>query len=467
VFNPAVKDYLDVCLEEMKPVSAGPPQPLSLIQALEGNPNLPFHQPPMRTTSSGVPLSNCGLPTKGSCFTEEITPEGRKITSLHPKFVKEYNKCVNDLNAGIYPKNGHMLFLKDERKKPAKAIRGINGCDFVPYCLYVQFFLPFFAAFRQARFKVGSAVGTDIAKEGFSLFNHLGQCEPEVNMKDARYITADYKNFGPTIVHQYARFIIDIIIAWYKKYGTLTENQELLMRRLWSMLVQSNHIVLDQLFIPQQGIFSGNPFTAEINTMVNNMYLRSSWLYNVYASDNEVLRADPFYWFRRLVRIVCYGDDLVARTHKALYPFFNNVTIKMFMDELGVTFTDARKRAEMVPLDDFKDVSFLKHSFVPHPTRRFCLLSSLDFQTIVDMVCYVRDRKNVLNQSVIVCQDAVRFAHGHGVSVFDDVCMKLGTALAEQGAPQTFPNWQTVDALIFDSENPSVLELVGSSTRAV
>lgn len=365
----ATQDYLSLILEKAPPVSATPPTVQPLLQVLKGNPQLPFHPPPMRDTSSGVPLIHQGLPRKGDCFTMIIAPDGTKtITSLHPKFKALYNSTVEDIMDGIYPKNGHMLFLKDERKKPAKAIRGINGCDFVMYCLYLQYFQPFFAAFRKARFAVGSAIGMDISRESAQMFSYMCEVEEDVQATDAQYITADYKNFGPTIIHHVASQILVIIKAWYKKYGDLNEEQFLFMERLFACLLQSNHIVLNLFVRPQQGIFSGNPFTAEINTMVNNLYLRLAWLYCIKDAD-LVLRASPWYWFRKYVRLVCYGDDLVARTHRCLYNIFNNVTIKAFMDVLGLTFTDALKRAEMVKLDPFPKVSFLKHSFSLHPHR--------------------------------------------------------------------------------------------------
>ncbi len=461
----ATNDYLSLVLEKAPPVSTSPPTIQPLVQVLKGNPQLPFHPPPMRDTSSGVPLIHQGLPRKGDCFTLSIAPDGTKtVTSLHPKFVALYNSTVSDISAGIYPKNGHMLFLKDERKKPAKAIRGINGCDFVMYCLYLQYFQPFFAAFRKARFEVGSAIGMDISRESAQMFSYLAEAEEDVPTKDAQFITADYKNFGPTIIHHVASQILVIIKAWYRKYGDVSEEQFLFMDRLFACLLQSNHIVLKLFVRPQQGIFSGNPFTAEINTMVNNLYLRLAWLYCIKHAD-PVLRSSPWYWYRKYVRCVCYGDDLVARTHRSLYTLFNNVTIKAFMDVLGLTFTDALKRAEMVPLDPFEKVSFLKHSFSLHPKRPGLYLAALDYQTIVDMVCYVRGKSDVLLKSVTVCEDAVRFAHGHGTSVFDSVCTKLAAALSQAGHQVVYPSWDSVDAFIFECENPLVRSLVGSSSE--
>jgi len=466
IVDAAAKEYEDVIMKEAPPVSAYKPRPLPLKTALEGIPNLPFHLPPMRDTSSGLPLLNLGLPKKGQCFTETIDQNGRNITGIHPKFAAQYNEFVTELLAGKKPRSNAMLFLKDERKKPAKAIRGINGSDFVTHVLFLQYFLPFFAAFRKAKFRVGSAIGCNIDAEAFDMFKYMGEVEEEVAFTDARYITADYKNFGPTIIHHVAGKMIDIIVNWYLKYGDVTPQDVLMMRRLFALLINSDHIVLQYWFRPQQGIFSGNPFTAEFNTFVNNLYIRCAWVYTVETNDKlyEMCKENLFYYFRKAVRIVTYGDDLVARTHSAFYPIFNNVTIKKFMDLIGLEFTDALKRPTMVETDAFENVSFLKRTFHLHPNRYDTLLAALDLGTIRDMICYVRGKGENEQKSVVIAKDAVRFLHGHGQTTFDEMRSKIVSACADSDSDvlrsAEFMTWPQVDAQIFDVQDEFVRSIL-------
>ncbi|UUT43405.1 polyprotein [Picornaviridae sp.] len=467
IVNGAVEEYKEVILKEAPPVSAFAPKPLPVKTALEGIRNLPFHLPPMRDTSSGIPLLNLGLPKKGQCFTEVIDQEGRKITSFNPVFVDQYNEFTRELLSGCKPRSNAMLFLKDERKKPEKAIRGINGSDFVTHVLFLQYFLPFFAAYRQAKYRVGSAIGSNIDAESFDMFKYMGEVEEEVPFNKARYITADYKNFGPTIIHHVAGKMIDIIIAWYEKYGDVTPQDVKMMRRLFALMINSDHIVLDYWFRPQQGIFSGNPFTAEFNTFVNNLYIRCAWLYLAETDERlaRISKGNPFYYFRKLVRIVTYGDDLVARTHSSLYPIFNNVTIKSFMDLIGLEFTDALKRPTMVETDAFEDVSFLKRTFKLHPKRYDCLLAALDMGTIRDMICYVRGRGEIEQKSVVIAKDAVRFSHGHGPVVFNEVRNKVISYCSNSESTilnnsTDFMSWDQYDVQIFDVQDEFVRSLL-------
>jgi len=462
IVDKTADEYADVVIKNAPPVSLFKPKPLSVKTALEGIPNLPFHLPPMRDTSAGLPLLNLGLPKKGQCFSETIDESGRHITGLNPKFVAMYNEFSNELMSGCKPRSNAMLFLKDERKKPAKAIRGINGSDFVIHVMFLQYFLPFFAAYRKAKFRVGSAISCNIDNEAFDMFSYMGEVEPELCYTKARYITADYKNFGPTIIHHFAGKIIDIIVKWYEKYGDVTPHDVLMMRRLFAVMLNSDHIVLDYWFRPQQGIFSGNPFTAEFNTFVNNLYIRAAWLYVCSADEklSAVSGGDPFLIFREKVRIVTYGDDLVARTHSCLYPVFNNISIKSFMDLVGLEFTDALKRPTMVETDEFSKVSFLKRTFTPHPWRYDCLLAALDLGTIRDMICYVRGKGEIDQKSVVIAKDAIRFLHGHGPAVFDEMRSKV-VSFCENSESDVlrnaeFMSWSQVDAQVFDVQDDFV-----------
>nr|AWK77896.1 polyprotein [Perth bee virus 3] len=467
IVDRVAEEYADVIIKNAPPVSAFKPKPLSVKTALEGVKNLPFHLPPMRDTSSGLPLLNLGLPKKGQCFNETIDEEGRHITALNPKFVELYNEFSNELLFGCKPRSNAMLFLKDERKKPSKAIRGINGSDFVIHVMFLQYFLPFFAAYRKAKFRVGSAISCNIDNEAFDMFSYMGEVEPDVCFKDARYITADYKNFGPTIIHHFAGKIIDIIIKWYQVHGDVTPHDVLMMRRLFAVMLNSDHIVLNFWYRVQQGVFSGNPFTAEFNTFVNNLYIRGAWLYtcSVDKKLTAVCGSDPFYLFREKVRIVTYGDDLVARTHSSLYPVFNNITIKSFMDLIGLEFTDALKRPTMVETDEFDKVSFLKRTFSLHPTRYDCLLAALDIGTIRDMICYVRGKGEIDQKSVVIAKDAVRFLHGHGPTVFDEMRKKIVSFCNQSESAvlrsAEFMSWSQIDAQVFDVQDDFVRNVLG------
>nr|AWK77887.1 polyprotein [Victoria bee virus 2] len=467
IVDKAADEYANVIIKHAPPVSLFKPKPLSVQTALEGIPNLPFHLPPMRDTSAGLPLLNLGLPKKGQCFTETIDDKGRHITGLNPKFVSQYNEFSNELLSGCKPRSNAMLFLKDERKKPTKAIRGINGSDFVVHVMFLQYFLPFFAAYRKAKFHVGSAISCNIDNEAFEMFSYMGEVEPDMCYTKARYITADYKNFGPTIIHHFAGKIIDVIVKWYEKYGDVTPHDVLMMRRLFAVMLNSDHVVLNYWFRPQQGIFSGNPFTAEFNTFVNNLYIRAAWLY-VCSADKQLAAVsgdDPFLIFREKVRIVTYGDDLVARTHSCLYSVFNNITIKSFMDLIGLEFTDALKRPTMVETDEFSKVSFLKRTFTPHPSRFDCLLAALDIGTIRDMICYVRGKGEIDQKSVVIAKDAVRFLHGHGPAVFDEMRSKI-VSFCEESESEVlndaeFMSWSQVDAQVFDVQDDFVRNVFG------
>ena len=119
----------------------------------------------------------------------------------------------------------------------------------------------------------------------------------------------------------------------------------------------------------------------------------------------------------------------------------------------------------MVETDEFSKVSFLKRTFTPHPSRYDCLLAALDIGTIRDMICYVRGKGEIDQKSVVIAKDAVRFLHGHGPAVFDEMRSKIVSFCEESESDilngAEFMSWSQIDAQVFDVQDDFVRNVFG------
>lgn len=100
---------------------------------------------------------------------------------------------------------------------------------------------------------------------------------------------------------------------------------------------------------------SGHPLTVIINSLVNSLYMRYS-----YVVLNPAMEAKTF---KQNVALLTYGDDNMAGVSTAA-PWFNHTAISAVLAEIGVVYTMADKESESVPFISIDDTSFLKRKWV-------------------------------------------------------------------------------------------------------
>jgi len=239
--------------------------------------------------------------------------------------------------------------------------------------------------------------------------------------KDVNYIllAVDLKKYDWSQDLQHALPTVEAINRWYNdgaKFATMRIN-------FIKCLYNSTHSILDILYDVLHGNPSGNPLTAQINS-VNLESNTALAIYRI-ASRNGISFKRPEEvlilwkaWF--------YGDDsLIA------IPASWGVTYTLLCAELlklGFTATPASKGEFNQEVDSLETATFLKREFVMLENR---LVARLPLEQIYDIPHYIR-RKNMCPENFLAQFQAMMVeAFWHGEAVYDEVLSRIRTAAAE------------------------------------
>jgi len=129
---------------------------------------------------------------------------------------------------------------------------------------------------------------------------------------------------------------------------------------LMSCNVQSTVLVSDQLYQKRAGVCSGSPITDVLNSLTNWYHVLCAYqIAQMMAGQVPNLES-----YDVNVRALTYGDDLLVTAKDAVLDWFNRKTFALYAGMLGMTVTGANKTGELIPFEDFDDLTFLKSPFV-------------------------------------------------------------------------------------------------------
>lgn len=417
---------------------------LDMQTALFGVPGNQYYPPLKLNTSSGFPLSGGNKPSAKHHYVEyELTPEGYVLKGLKPQLQELYDDELETRKNGVVPFSPYSVFMKDERLKPGKAPRLIEGCPFQQTILFRQYTLDFFAAYTQNSDKLGHAIGINVHGPQWS------QLARVLEEKSDMVLCGDYSGFGPGLDTSLILAFGDSINCWYELHSTdRTDLAEanLIRKTLFESLAFSQILAKDTVYQTLCGSPSGNPATVQINSEVNNMMLGCAWL--------EMFRgttlADLSY-FDSMVTVRVYGDDLIAAVYPPIIGYFNNVTLQETFARFGIKYTDADKTGDVRRYCSLKEASFLKCQFLPHPVRgEGFYLAGLEKPMIEDIVNWIHlpcdSRREATKENCIAACD---LAYGHGPEYFEHIKRELTNYWLAKGEDLQVRSWDYLDSLFY------------------
>lgn len=423
-------------------------------EAVCGVPGVPFMQAIRRNTSPGYPLN---VEFKGSSKSTFLVmgPGNTTLEALHPRLLEIFNQDLALRKKGIIPATPYFDFIKDERTRPGKMPHLINGCPFSEIITWKIYTMDFFAAYQNARFELSHAIGINVRSlEWTKLVQHLS----EVN---SRVVTGDYKGFGQQLNAAIILDFGDTVNAWYKKHDPHWKPEDDVVRStLFEGIAFCYHVAGDYFFQDICGAPSGNPNTAPINSEVNKCYIRLAWL-DCFRGTSVASLAH----FRRYVRLITYGDDLIMSVHPSLISRFNNKFLLSFFARYNIIYTDAHKHApeDTEETCDIVDATFLKHSFIPHPERSGIWMAALDKTVVQDIPSFIHAPvMDETAQSLVNCDQAARQAYGWGPAYHKSIRSALLDFWAVRGEYLNTPTWEDLDEVICSGEGDKT-ELFGYS----
>lgn len=271
---------------------------------------------------------------------------------------------IANYQQGFYDDHVFQTFLKDEIRPIEKVVEGktrVVDVASVGHCIVGRTLLGRFASKFQTRpgFKIGSAIG----------------CNPDVDwtrfyhdaMKFKYVYDVDYSNFDAS----HGTAIFDVI---KQEIFNATNGFD---PRVWDFLDSlacSTHAYEERRFQLIGGLPSGCSSTSVINTVINNVVIRTG-LAMVYKNFD-------FYD----IQVLAYGDDLLIATDFEL----DLNLLKARMETIGYKITPANKGTAFKDVMQIGEAQFLKRKFVCDEGRPFLIRPVMERENLAAMLSFYR-----------------------------------------------------------------------------
>lgn len=437
VIDIAAKDLAAELITKAPPTFLHPKQCRSLDQAVLGMPGVAFYEPLKLSTSPGYPLC---VDVVGSHKKDFVTiDDERQTVKLDSRLTSLYQRDHLQRVDGIVPFVPYADFGKDERLKPGKGMRLINGAPFQEILEWRRYSADFFCAFQKAQLEVGSAIGLNVFGSG------MDQIAKKLLAKGNAILTGDYKAFGPRVMAEVTQRVCGVVNQWYDKYCGVDPIANRVRCALFEEMISCYHVAGDLLYRTMCGNPSGNPYTAPLNTLVAIMYLRCVWQL---VFKGKV--ASSMSYFHRYFAYVCYGDDFIGSIDKSFLDLWNTETMSSVFAEYGIVFTDVGKTGTIVKYTSLQEASFLKCTFGRHPTRDLWI-AQLEKTVIEDIISWYRKPCPDMDEYLVqVADQTIRFSFFWGRAYYNGICAQLVEAFRVRGQHWSHPTWEQMDCIYND-----------------
>nr|AYH52672.1 ORF1 [Aphis gossypii virus] len=391
--------------------------PLTYEQAITGIDGDPFINSLDRTTAPGYPYSQQRKGKKGKTLwfgdSMEYDLTGPDALSLKEDVIK----LEADILRGQRPEIVWTDTLKDQKIAIAKANLGktrLFSAAPMHYAIALRkICAPFVAHLSRMRIRNTICVGVN----PFS--TEWGEVARKLSVKGRDVIAGDYSNFDGTLPAQLVYAATEIMSDWYDLNWDFVEAHKrnfiagecldkdqflLYCRKLYYECVHHLHITnYDSgalLYYVRNGIPSGCPVTAPLNSIVNQMALIYCWFKIYEGSDKASVKE-----FFEHTSSVFYGDDFVMNIRADVIDQYNQLTITEAMSKyLDMVMTDEAKTGECIKSRTLQEVNFLKRAFHFNTSIQE-YTAPLDLTVILDSTNWYKIGKS---SAIIVVRDTLK-----------------------------------------------------------
>jgi hypothetical protein len=367
-------------------------------------------------TSAGYPMNVPGEENLKKRYFQSIPGTAERAEALY-----EIEKMVNDyvylISQGVRPVVIFTDFLKDERREIEKYTLGktrlVSGSPFKYTVAFIQYFGAFSRSYMAERIQNGSGIGVNpYSTEWDVIARKLGMKAGtnrrffKFKMNLDTYVGAgDYSGYDGKEIPALHYMILDHVNLWY---GDDNVAKRLI---LWLELVNSKHLINHELWEWCSSLPSGHPFTIIINTLYNHL----AFIYCFIRATEHLHLTGSFYDF---VYLIAVGDDNVFSVDPCIAEVFNEMTLPMYMSEIGLVYTTELKVDALVPSRPLSSIEFLKRGF-RYEDRLGIYLAPLRLSVIMEMCCWTKIGSESDNIALSNCETAIRELSLHPVDVFD------------------------------------------------
>jgi hypothetical protein len=360
-----------------------------------------------RKSSNGI----FPLKTKEECFDYAKGEMTEKFAVIFEDFVKKMSTGDVDLEDILWTET-----LKDElRGIEKKTPRSFRVCPVTMQVLTKLCFGNMVKHIFLTRDFNEIMIGVNPFTEWDSLYKRLSDL----------FWDGDIKFYDKSMLVQAQQLAAKVILKFYK--GDYPEAA----RNILENIAHSAVLVNDDAYITTHSLPSGSWLTAFFNSLVNRIYT-AMWYYRELTKNGI---KPLWYNFHRDLMDLVYGDDrLNSLLNKDYAKFLNAETMAEFFESIGMGMTDSTKNKIQKPFNDIEEITFLKRSFVFHPTIGK-IVCPLDLRTVYSTLSWIDSSKNDLE---LVMQDKISafqremFLHS---DLYESHMVELKSFCDTQGVP--------------------------------
>jgi hypothetical protein len=379
------------------------------------------------STSPGFPWCCCTNTKRKSDllrFNEE-----HALTEIHEDLFELVERNEKMMKKGEVPVTIYQISHKDERLVHEKLdnVRLIQGSPLDATISARKFLMDFNLAFQEHRNNLEHQVGINITSiEWDNMTRKLIDFSPYI-------CVGDFSKFGPRLLTKFVRNAYEVMVDWYEHNGAGEDSTT--RRILGERAVDSYNMAYNRVFKLKCGSPSGAINTVIVNSLCNMFYIRCAWI-GIMKEKNITISSLSS--FRKYVKFICYGDDVIFAVHPAVIEDFNNSVISEYFAGFGVKYTDVTKGETMRKYCSIEDATFLKCGFKFFTETAFtpgvwvCLPNIEDIKDTTNWVRIPKGTRKSVDQEWIIkvgtvanCNDAIRKIWFHGRDTFEEFQKKV------------------------------------------
>lgn len=288
--------------------------------------------------------------------------------------------------------------LKDEAVTKEKArvgkTRVFTGAPFAFTIVVRKFLLSACRLIQNNQFAFEAAPGIIVqSKQWTRFYEYITQFGSD------RIVAGDYSKFDKKMSPVVILLAFEILIDLCKASGNYNEDD---VKILWGIAYDTAFPVVDfngDLVQFYGSNPSGHPLTVIINSLVNSLYIRYSYL--ELNPDREVRT------FKSKVALMTYGDDNIMNISTSI-DWFHHTSISNMLGSIGIGYTMPDKEAESVPFIPISKATFLKRRWV-YNNELQAYLAPLEYESIEKRLLTWTKSKTVWSgeQAIDIVKDTV------------------------------------------------------------
>lgn len=304
------------------------------------------------STSPGYPMCLPNFDNVKKKYYTAIQMNDKVAISLSLERIATLVQEVEDKwAAGIRPAVFYKGCSKDETRPLVKVLEGktrmFSAGDFIYLLMCRMYFGAFMSSFFEANINVGSLIGVNPYSRMWDTMvrklKRFSASDDNVNCG-----AGDYSGFDTCLRPQIMWEILLLINSWYGENHPDNGKR----KKLFADIINSRHVINDEIYEWQTGMPSGNPMTSVINTMYNHIVFRMAYQLSGFPASS----------FNANVELMVLGDDNQFSVSDTVKEAFNELTLVGLMEQCGMVYTTELKGVATVPLRKITEVSLLKRS---------------------------------------------------------------------------------------------------------